>query len=95
MRSLAFIFLVIGIILSSSSCSVRRLIPDGERIYKGASASVTKAKEVKESKKELRDIILQAAVPQKNKFLLGHPYKVWWWYKIGEPKREKGLKSFR
>ncbi len=94
MRSLAFIFLVIGIILSSSSCSVRRLIPDGERIYKGASASVTKAKEVKESKKELRDIILQAAVPQKNKFLLGHPYKVWWWYKIGEPKREKGLKSF-
>ncbi len=87
---LSFLFFVCCI----TSCSVRKLIPDGERIYKGASAKVTRASDVKESNKALKKTILQAAVPGKNKFLLGHPYKVWWWYKIGEPKKEKGLRSF-
>ena len=25
---------------------------------------------------------------------MGQPYKVWWWYVIGEPKSEKGFKAF-
>jgi len=93
MRSIAYLFLIICSCYGLSSCSVRRFIPEGERIYKGASASVTKAAEVKESNKSLRTTILQAAVPRKNRFLLGHPYKVWWWYKIGYSGKEKGLRS--
>ena len=30
--------------------------------------------------------------PKKNKMIFGMPYKVWWWYKIGEPKKQKGFK---
>lgn len=80
--------------LTIASCSVRKFIPDNERIYKGASAKIIKQPGVKESNRTLRGLVLQAAVPKPNKFLFGHPYKVWWWYKIGEPKKEKGLKSF-
>lgn len=94
MRLLTYLFLVVLSCYGLSSCSVRKFIPDGERIYKGASAKVTKAKEVKERTKSLKATILQAAVPRPNRFLLGHPYKVWWWYKIGESEKEKGFLSF-
>ncbi len=77
-----------------SSCSVQKYLPEGERIYKGASISVTKNEDVKTTTRALKSKMLAAAKPTPNKFLFGQPYKVWWWYKIGEPKREKGLKSF-
>ncbi|MFN0081461.1 MAG: BamA/TamA family outer membrane protein, partial [Ferruginibacter sp.] len=53
-----------------------------------------KNKETTTSAKSLRKTLSLAASPKPNKFLLGQPYKVWFWYKIGEPKREKGLKAF-
>ena len=87
-------FLLAFIILGSASCSVRKYLEPGERIYRGASATVTKPAEVKDSKRSLKKLVLTAAAPKPNKFLLGHPYKVWWWYFIGEPKREKGFKAF-
>ncbi len=77
-----------------TSCGVHRYLPPGERLYKGAKITVTKHPEVKESKKSLRKTIGLATRPQPNKFLLGSPYKVWFWYVIGEPKREKGFRAF-
>ena len=38
-----------------------------------------------------------AVSPRHNKFLFGQPYKVWWWYVLGEPdaaKKGKGLRAF-
>ena len=87
-------FTLLTVVLLSASCSVRRYLPAGERIYKGASAVVTKNPEEKAKVRSLKKQILLAAKPTPNKFLLGQPYKVWWWYKIGEPKREKGFKAF-
>ncbi len=87
-------FLMAFIILTAASCSVRKYLEPGQRIYKGASAKVNKTAEVSGSNRSLRKLVLKAAAPRSNKFLLGHPYKVWWWYVIGEPKREKGFKSF-
>ena len=78
----------------ASSCSVQKYLPEGERLYKGATVKVDKNKETATSAKTLRKTIALAATPKPNKFLLGQPYKVWWYYKIGEPKREKGLKAF-
>ncbi len=82
------------LILLASSCSVRKYIPEGERIYKGATVKVQKNPETKEKSKSLRKTIELAAKPRPNKFLFGQPCKVWWWYVIGEPKREKGFRAF-
>ena len=78
----------------ASSCSVQKYLPEGEKLYKGATVKVTKNKETKTSAKSLKKTIAMAASPKPNKYLLGQPYKVWFYYKIGEPKREKGFKAF-
>ncbi len=78
----------------ASSCSVQKYLPEGERLYKGATVKVKTNKETKTSARSLKKTIALAASPKPNKFLLGQPYKVWFYYKIGTPKREKGLKAF-
>ena len=93
MRKNIFISAVVSICIASS-CSVQKYLPQGERLYKGATVKVTKNKETATSAKSLKKTIALAASPKPNKFLLGQPYKVWFYYKIGEPKREKGLKAF-
>ncbi len=85
---------LIGLITIVSSCSVRRFLPAGERLYKGASVKVKKNLETKTSIRSLKNSIKLAASPKPNKFLFGQPYKVWFYYVIGEPKREKGLRAF-
>ncbi|MEO8769938.1 MAG: BamA/TamA family outer membrane protein [Ferruginibacter sp.] len=91
MRYLGSLLLLLFIV---SSCSVRRFIPKDERIYKGAKIKVTKNPETKTKTKALKSTIKLAAKPTKNKFFLGQPYKVWWWYVIGEPRHEKGFRAF-
>lgn len=82
------------VLLTISSCSVKKYLPKGERLYKGASIKVERQKNVKASAKSLKKQLKLAVKPKPNKFILGQPYKVWWWYVIGEPKRPKGLKAF-
>lgn len=85
------------IIITVSSCSVRRFLPAGERLYKGSTVIVHKNPEVKTKNSQLKTELKMAVKPKRNKFLLGQPYKVWWWYVIGEPdpdKTQKGLRSF-
>ncbi len=77
-----------------SSCSVKRFLPAGEKLYRGATIKVKKEKEVTASTRSLKKQLHLAARPKPNKFFLGQPYKVWWWYFIGQPKREKGLKAW-
>ncbi len=84
----------IFLLMLTASCNVQRYLPEGERLYKGSVVHVEKDKETKTSAASLKKTIKLAAKPRANKFLLGQPYKVWFWYKIGEPKREKGLKAF-
>jgi len=79
-------------LLVFSSCSVRKMIPPGEKLYNGAEIKIEKEEEVKESKKALKKQLQEVAQPKKNKMIFGMPYKVWWWYKIGEPKKQKGFK---
>ena len=86
--------LYIPVLIFFSACSVQKYLPEGERLYKGASVKVTKDPGVKQKTKALKSLMKSAISPKPNKFLLGQPWKVWWWYKIGEPKREKGFKAF-
>ena len=92
MKAMYFIGLIF--LLAASSCSVRRFLPAGEKLYRGSEITVQKNPEEKKTNKQLKKYIKQAVSPRRNKFLLGQPYKVWWWYVIGEPKKEKGLRPF-
>lgn len=89
--------IIIILLAGLYSCSVQKHLPEGEKLYRGASVKVEKNPDVKESAKSLSKEIKQAIKPKRNKFLLGQPYKVWWWYFLGEPnpdKEEKGFKAF-
>lgn len=89
-------FFTIGVVLLLlliQSCSVQRFLPEGERLYRGATIKVEKHPETAGSARSLRKTLKPAALPRPNKFLLGQPYKVWFWYVIGEPKRETGLRA--
>ncbi len=89
--------IAILLLITVSSCSVRRFLPPGEKLYKGATVKVEKHPETKGTNKKLAKHLKQAVSPRRNKFLLGQPYKVWWWYVIGEPdpeKTERGLRQF-
>src|SRR4051794_32848998 len=92
MRHYAAFFMVL--LLIASSCSVRRRIPKGETIYKGANIHVTRDSLTTTSTSSLKSTLKLAVKPTRNKFLFGQPYKVWWWYVIGEPKRETGFRTF-
>ncbi len=82
------------LLLTASSCSVQRFLPPGERLYMGSDVIIKKHPDVKQTNSQLKKHIKTAVSPRRNKFLFGQPYKVWWWYVIGEPKNERGLKPF-
>ena len=85
-------YIILLSLLIYSSCSVRKMLPPGEKLYNGAEINVEKEEDVKASKKSLKKQLQAVARPKKNKMIFGMPYKVWWWYKIGEPKKQKGFK---
>jgi outer membrane protein insertion porin family len=85
---------ILFFLFAVSSCNVSKHLPPGEKLYRGATIKVQKEKGVKESAKNLQKKLKLVTRPAPNKYLLGQPYKVWWWYFIGEPKRPKGLKTF-
>lgn len=93
MRNLVGIAVIL-LLMMVQSCSVQRFLPEGERLYRGATIQVEKNKETVESESSLKKTLKPAALPKPNKFLLGQPYKVWFWYVIGEPKRETGLRAW-
>lgn len=87
------IYLFIGFI--SVSCSVTKKLPIGESLYVGATIKVLADSVI--SKKESKQVQTQLEAfvkPKPNSALLGFPYKVWLYYLFGEPKSEKGFKSF-
>jgi outer membrane protein assembly factor BamA len=77
-----------------SSCGVKKYLPQGETLYRGSKVEVQKTTGIQISKRNLRKQLKSTIYPKANKFILGQPYKVWWWYIIGEPKRKKGLRVF-
>jgi len=86
---LAFIVTITG-----SSCSIGKYLPEGEKLYSGAEFKIIKDSAVKEKAGNLKSIAALATRPERNKFILGFPYKVWFWYTIGEPKKEGGFRAF-
>ncbi|MEO7535369.1 MAG: hypothetical protein ABIU30_16040, partial [Ferruginibacter sp.] len=89
-----FLIYLLMIATVMSSCNVQRYLSPGERLYRGATIQVEKEKGVKASSASLRKQLKLASKPAANKFVFGRPYKVWWWFAIGQPKRPKGVRAF-
>ena len=83
---------VICILLGS--CSVRKYVPAGQSLYVGNTVKVTPDSLTKPKVGELETNLESIIKPPPNKLLLGFPWKVWFYYWIGEPKDEGGLRSW-
>ncbi|MEO5948039.1 MAG: hypothetical protein ABIP79_14570, partial [Chitinophagaceae bacterium] len=86
---------IISILITAllvSACSVRKHLPENTYLYNGASVKVTATPDSSVRTRAIRKSLQSITFPKKNKMFLGIPYKVGWWYLIGEPKKEKGLK---
>lgn len=88
------ILYTVSFMLLLHSCAVQKHLPDGAYLYNGAKVSTKKAEEYDGSLKQIKKELKNSTFPQKNKMILGYPYKVAWWYAIGAPKREKGFKHW-
>lgn len=78
-----------------SSCSVSKYIPQGESLYTGAKIKTAtdssfSKNEIKALDEQLKTIIR----PVPNSSIFGFPYKVWFYYVVGEPKKEKGVRNW-
>ncbi|MEO6734123.1 MAG: BamA/TamA family outer membrane protein [Ferruginibacter sp.] len=82
------------VLLAITSCSVRRYLPEGERLYKGAVIKIEREEGVKSSSRYIRKQLELALKPRGSKLFFGRAYKVWWWYVIGEPKHPNGIRAF-
>ena len=91
-QATSYILLLAVIIISA--CSVGKKLPKGETLYNGSKVTVAKVSGFKLSTKSIRKQMEAITVPKKNKMLFGWPYKVWFWYAIGETKKEKGFKHW-
>lgn len=85
----AFFF---GVFLQS--CHVAKHLPAGEKLYVGADFVLnTDSTITKDEKTRLTEQLSELARPRPNKRLFGFPYKVGFYYFIGEPKKEKGFRA--
>lgn len=82
-------------VLFFSSCSVTRKLPAGESLYVGAKVVVVPDSGISITEKKNVETLLTGFVkPKPNASIFGFPYKVWFYFLFGEPKKEKGFKSF-
>ena len=92
MRINTLAIFVICILLGS--CSVRKYVPAGQSLYVGNSVKVTPDTLSKPKVGDLATSLETIVKPPPNKTILGFPWKVWFYYWIGEPKDEGGLRSW-
>jgi outer membrane protein insertion porin family len=82
------------IMLFATGCGVAKYLPKGERLYRNVKVIVNKQPGVTTKASSLQKDLKSATRPVPNKFLLGKPYKVWFYYVIGPSKNPKGFKAW-
>ncbi|MFY7910227.1 MAG: BamA/TamA family outer membrane protein [Emticicia sp.] len=90
-------YLIVGLMLSVclSSCSVSKYIPEGESLYTGAKIKTAADSSFSKNEIKVLDEQLKTIIrPIPNSSIFGFPYKVWFYYVVGEPKKEKGVRNW-
>ncbi|WP_229374314.1 translocation and assembly module lipoprotein TamL [Fibrella rubiginis] len=76
------------------SCNIAKHLPAGEKLYVGADFVLkTDSTVTKKEKDRLVSELQTLARPRPNSRIFGFPYKVGFYYFIGEPKKEKGFRA--
>lgn len=84
-------YIIVFVSLLLSSCSVNRLLPEGEKLYAGANLSVEKPDTL--AAKNLQTELASVIIPQPNATIFGFPWKVWFHLKFKTDKK-KGFKNW-
>ena len=90
------LYLLTLLIISTflQSCNVAKHLPAGEKLYVGADFVLKTDSTIgKDEKTRLTEELTALARPRPNKRLFGFPYKLAFYYFIGEPKKETGLRA--
>lgn len=85
---------ILAICIFLGGCSVNRYVPEGQSIYVGNKVNVQPDSISKPNVSGVADQLEELIKPPANKTIFGFPWKVWFYYWIGEPKDEGGLRSW-
>ncbi|QRR02135.1 translocation and assembly module lipoprotein TamL [Dyadobacter sandarakinus] len=88
------LLVILAVSMFLGSCSVNKYVPEGQSLYVGSKVNVTPDSVAKPKVKGMDSQLESIVKPPPNKTLFGFPYKVWFYYWIGEPKDEGGLRSW-
>nr|WP_295930733.1 BamA/TamA family outer membrane protein [uncultured Dyadobacter sp.] len=85
---------ILAICFFLGSCSVNKYVPAGQSIYVGNKVTADADSISKPNISGVADQLEGLVKPPPNKTIFGFPWKVWFYYWIGEPKDEGGLRSW-
>ncbi|CAG5070494.1 Outer membrane protein assembly factor BamA [Dyadobacter sp. CECT 9623] len=92
MKNSLFVILVTCLFLGG--CSVNKYVPAGQSLYVGSKVNVQPDTISKPNVSGVADQLEGLVKPPPNATLFGFAWKVWFYYWIGEPKDEGGLRSW-
>ena len=79
------LFLLVGIAFLWTGCSTTRSVPKNDKLYTGASVTISGASSVRE-RKILRSDLSDLTRPKPNTKFLGIPFKLWWYNMFAKAK---------
>lgn len=92
MKLAQFIFIVCLLSVMATSCSISKQLPNDIYLYKGAKYTILKDSGNNTKLSAVRKQLKRSTSPIANKTIFGFPYRVWVWYAVGEPKKDKGFR---
>lgn len=92
MASIKYIFIVC-ILIELCSCTATKFLNENESLYTGAEVKLDPQGKVS-GKKEVSEALEELIQPKPNFTLFGMRPRLWIYYKVGEPEKEKGLKHW-
>ncbi len=78
----------------ATACNVTKRLPEGEKLYTGATVKIKGDHLKKKEKKQLKDDLKTFITPKPNSSILGIKFKLWVYQVAGTPKKEKGIKHW-
>lgn len=93
MRNRSFLWMFI-LVLGASSCSIRKHLPKETYLYNGPVVNIEKTADNPKKTRPVKKELAKISFPKKNKMILGHAYKVGFWYAIGTSSREKSFRNW-
>lgn len=80
------------LLVTISSCAIQKHLPKDIYLYNGSEINIKKTPDNKTKSGPIKKYLQKTTFPTKNKMIFGYPYKLGFWYALGESKKQKGFK---